>query len=179
MSITIAEYVKEDYYGRFENTNGRQAIVKKELNLLSKFEEAVRHLVNDKSRLLSRLLDIEIFFFSKKENSYNQGKNLQLMLFNGRNKKKEVQKQIDKWMRNNYLFGRALEKTDSFINRRMEREPRIKLNMDDDSEYMDKAKFLTKFICFDGYMQYVDSKWDPKTHGINLQEFIRDKEEKE
>ena len=36
---------------------------------------------------------------------------------------------------------------------------------------MDKAKFLTKFSCFDGYMQYVDTNWKEKCHGIEYEEF--------
>ena len=37
---------------------------------------------------------------------------------------------------------------------------------------MDKAKFLTKFSCFDGYMQYVDTKWnEPSCQGIDHSEF--------
>ena len=36
---------------------------------------------------------------------------------------------------------------------------------------MDKAKFLTKFSCFDGYMQYVDTRWEGETAGIKYEEF--------
>ena len=43
--------------------------------------------------------------------------------------------------------------------------------METGQRYLDKAKFLTKFSCFDGYMQYVDSKWNDSCHGIDYEEF--------
>ena len=30
---------------------------------------------------------------------------------------------------------------------------------------------MTKFSCFDGYMQYVDTRWEGETAGINYEEF--------
>ena len=30
---------------------------------------------------------------------------------------------------------------------------------------------MTKFSCFDGYMQYVDTRWDGETAGIKYEEF--------
>ena len=43
--------------------------------------------------------------------------------------------------------------------------------MEDMRKYLDKAKFLSKFSCFDGYMQYVDSKWSEQCQGISFAEF--------
>lgn len=43
--------------------------------------------------------------------------------------------------------------------------------METNKRYLDKAKFLTKFSCFDGYMQYVDIKWASDIQGINYEEF--------
>lgn len=43
--------------------------------------------------------------------------------------------------------------------------------MEDGKEYLDKAKFLSKFSCFDGYMQFVDSNWNEECQGINYDDF--------
>ena len=37
--------------------------------------------------------------------------------------------------------------------------------------YLDKVKFLSKFNCFEGYMQYINLKWPQDCQGINLEEF--------
>ena len=60
MSITIAEYVK-NYYTRTKRNDNM-------IRQLSGFEEIVRTNVIDKSTLLTNLLNIEIFFFSRKKN---------------------------------------------------------------------------------------------------------------
>lgn len=60
MSVTIAEFVK-NYYTR---TKRNESMIKQ----LSGFEEIVRTTVLDKSTLLTNLLNIEIFFFSRKKN---------------------------------------------------------------------------------------------------------------
>ena len=79
-------------------------------------------------------------------------------------------------MENNQLFGQALDKTKDYTDRRFDKRPRIKTNMETMKRYLDKAKFLTKFSCFDGYMQYVDTKWDTEVQGIDFDEFQRAKE---
>ena len=38
-------------------------------------------------------------------------------------------------------------------------------------EYLDKNKFLSKFSCFDGFMQYIDSDQKESCQGIVLEEF--------
>jgi len=44
--------------------------------------------------------------------------------------------------------------------------------MENNSRFLDKAKFLTKFSCFDGYMQYVDAHWkEPLCHGVDFETF--------
>lgn len=55
-------------------------------------------------------------------------------------------------MKNNHLFGQAIENTKDYTDRRFDKRPRIKVNMENSQRFMDKAKFLTKFSCFDGYM---------------------------
>ena len=75
-------------------------------------------------------------------------------------------------MKNNFLFGQAIENTKDYTDRRFDKRPRIKVNMENSQRYMDKAKFLTKFSCFDGYMQYVDTKWnEPACQGIDHAQF--------
>ena len=74
-------------------------------------------------------------------------------------------------MKNNALFGSSLDKTRLYTDCRFDKKPRIKTNIENGSRYLDKAKFLTKFSCFDGYMQYVDSKWSGDVQGINYDEF--------
>ena len=64
MSITIAEAVKA-YYNRSQKSfESRQ----EKIRTLSGFEEIVRDSVIDKSKLLTDLLNVEIFYFSKKNN---------------------------------------------------------------------------------------------------------------
>lgn len=74
-------------------------------------------------------------------------------------------------MQHNKFFGEAIDKTKDYTDRRFEKQPRIKTNADDDKRYLDKAKFLSKWSCFDGYMQYVDTKWDGNCQGINYEDF--------
>ena len=69
------------------------------------------------------------------------------------------------------MFGESLDKTKDYTDRRFDKKPRIKTNMEDMRKYMDKAKFLSKFSCFDGYMQYVDSSWHERCQGIVFEEF--------
>ena len=63
MSIAIAEFVKYFYSRRKRNDE----MIKQ----LSGFEEIVRTTVIDKSSLLTSLLNIEIFFFSRNKNEAN------------------------------------------------------------------------------------------------------------
>ena len=60
MSITIAENVK-NFYNRKKKKDDL-------IRQLSGFEDIVRTSVIDKSALLTNLLNIEIFFFSRKKN---------------------------------------------------------------------------------------------------------------
>ena len=64
MSITIAEAVKATYMrgGKYKKYTDDQ------IRQLSGYEEIVKTALNDKSTLLTRLLNIEIYFFSKKNN---------------------------------------------------------------------------------------------------------------
>ena len=96
------------------------------------------------------------------------------MMISTSRKKTDLQDQAEKWVKNNYLFGKAIENTKDYTDRRFDKKPRIKVNLESGQRYMDKAKFLTKFSCFDGYMQYVDTKWnDPACQGIDHAEFKR------
>jgi len=58
------------------------------------------------------------------------------------------------------MFGKAIDNTKDYTDRRFDKKPRIKRSIETDKQYLDKAKFLTKFSCFDGYMQYVDTNWN-------------------
>ena len=55
-----------------------------------------------------------------------------------------------------------MDRTKQLSDTHFEAEPRIRTcfeKTDDNQElvkYFDKAKFLSKFSCFDGFMQYVD-----------------------
>ena len=55
-------------------------------------------------------------------------------------------------MSHNSMFGESLDRTKDYTDRRFDKRPRIKTNMENGQRYLDKAKFLTKFSCFDGYM---------------------------
>ena len=63
MSITIAEFVKE-FYNRSDSMDKK--LKEQKIRELSGFEEIVRTTVIDKSKLLTKLLNIEIFFFARK-----------------------------------------------------------------------------------------------------------------
>ena len=60
------------------------------------------------------------------------------------------------WMQKNKLFGETIDAVDKTKNMRMDKKPRMKTNTYNDRKYPDKAKFLTRFSCFDGYMQELD-----------------------
>ena len=86
--------------------------------------------------------------------------------------------QIDNWIKNNKMFGEVIDRTKQFTDSRFEAGPRIKtcFEMTDDDEepvkYFDKTKFLNKFSCFDGFMQYVDQKWNKDdAHGVDFNAF--------
>jgi len=169
MSITIAEFVKNNYL----RMSGADKLGRDEkIRQLSGFEEIVKTTVIDKITFLNKLLDIEIFFFSRKN---NDAKTDQCILtdFTNSNKRKNDQiiQEFEKWTGNNHLFGEAIDKTKDYTDRRFDRKPRIKTNMENGNKYLDKAKFLTKFSCFDGYMQYVDTRWDEPCEGVNYEEF--------
>lgn len=175
MSITIAEFVKAAY-NRGSKKTGH---VKNDemIRSLSGFEEIIRSSVLDKSTLLTNLLNIEIFFFSKKNNeSLQREQSFELisLTINRQNRKDTQTDQVEKWISNNELFGECIDKTRDYTDRRFDKRPRIKTNIENGSRYLDKAKFLTKFSCFDGYMQYVDTKWEGgDCTGIDFDEFKR------
>ena len=162
MSIAIAEFVKH-FYNRKKKSDDM-------IKQLSGFEEIVRTTVIDKSSLLSSLLDIEIYFFARNKNDANQEHVYELLSI-AKNKKDLTKDQYFTWVKNNHLFGEAIDNTKDYTDKRFDKKPRIKINMETGQRYLDKAKFLTKFSCFDGYMQYVDSKWDAPCHGIEYSDF--------
>ena len=45
-------------------------------------------------------------------------------------------------------------------------------------EYLDKQKFLTKFSAFEGYLHYIDGKYDEKFYGISREKFEEAKNNK-
>jgi hypothetical protein len=108
----------------------------------------------DKSTLLTHLLGIEIHFFSKRANDNLMHQVFQeaISLTKKRTEENNNCEQVLKWLKNNELFGQALDKTKDYTDRRFDKKPRIKTNMETNKRYLDKAKFLTKFSCFDGYM---------------------------
>ena len=76
MSITIAEIVKTVY------KRGSKKIAREndeQIRQLSGFEEIVRTSLIDKSRLLTDLLNIEIYFFSKKNNESHFNKSRRII----------------------------------------------------------------------------------------------------
>ena len=89
-------------------------------------------------------------------------------------KKREQQiDQFEKWRKANHDFGVALDNTKDFTDRRLDRNPRIKTSVETaNTKYLDKVKFLTKFSCFEGYMQFVDcSERKDKCQGLDFEEF--------
>ena len=64
MSITIADFVKQHYL----RNNQKSKSAQNEIQRLNGFESIVTTTVVDKSSLLTLLLSIEIFFFSKRNN---------------------------------------------------------------------------------------------------------------
>ena len=174
MSITIADFVKQ-YYLR--TTTTKHAEKEQTIQQLSGFENIVKMTIIDKSSLLTLMLSIEIFFFSKRNNEKLYNDNLcELVTMNSKTKREE---QAEKWIKNNHLFGEAIDKTRDFTDRRFEKNPSIKTNIDTEQRYLDKTKFLMKFSCFDGYMQYVDRNWDTPCQGLDLEDFNRKCEEAE
>ena len=102
MSITVAERVKITYL----RDNLKESREKREemIRSLGGFEEIVRNYVNDKSMVLTALLSIEIFFFSKRNNENVREQNLEMISLT-QLRKTELEDQADKWMRNNEQFG--------------------------------------------------------------------------
>jgi len=160
MSITVADFVKQFYLRATMKQSEKERMV----TTLSGFEEIVRVTIIDKSSLLTLILSIEIFFFSKKNNDKLYNEFCELVTMNNKQKREE---QAEKFIKNNNIFGEALDKTRDFTDRRFEKNPSIKTNIDTDQRYLDKTKFLMKFSCFDGYMQYVDKNWDTECQGID------------
>lgn len=139
---------------------------------LSGFENIVKMTIIDKSSVLTLMLSIEIFFFSKRNNLTLQSDNMHdLVNMSTSPAKQNSQDQLAKWIKNNHEFGKALDKTRDFTDRRYEKKPSIKTNIDTDERYLDKTKFLMKFSAFDGYMQYIDKAWDTPCQGIDLLNF--------
>ena len=64
MSITIAEFVKAYYHRSNKSRDKKEEMIRQ----LSGFEEIVRTTVIDKSTLLTNMLNVEIFYFSKINN---------------------------------------------------------------------------------------------------------------
>ena len=91
----------------------------------------------------------------------------------GNNNKVKREDQFEKFIKNNDMFGKALDKTREFTDRRYEKKPHIKTNIDTDMKYLDKTKFLMKFSALDGYMQYIDKNWDTPCQGLDLQQFTQ------
>lgn len=75
-------------------------------------------------------------------------------------KKSEIEDQAEKWFKNNDTFGQCIDKIKTYTDKRFDRRPRIKTNHEDGKRYLDKGKFLSKYSCFNGYMQYVDQVWN-------------------
>lgn len=127
--------------------------------------------------ILQSLLSIEAFFFAKRKNDALLHEQHLNTFINPKKTKhsKTTEEQFEKFLKNNDHFGRCLEKTKTFTNGRFEKKPRVKTNYSDNNKkYLDKAKFLSKFSCFEGFMQYWDSHWDsPTCQGISFDEFQR------
>lgn len=127
MSITIADFVKQ-YYLRATTT--KQADKDVMIQKLSGFEQIVKMTIIDKSSLLTLMLSIEIFFFSKRNNDKLSCEHMDLIATMNPNKKRE--EQIEKWIKNNDMFGFAIDKTRDFTDRRYEKKPSIKKDIDTD-----------------------------------------------
>ena len=120
MSITIAEFVKQYYCRRKKDELIRQ---------LSKFEEIVRETVIHKNAILTKLLDIEIFFFSRRKNDADTSQIIDIASLTKRNKD-PMTEQFFQWIKNNHLFGEAIDKTKDYTDKRFDRKPRIKTNIE-------------------------------------------------
>ena len=90
MSITVAERVKMTYLRDY--LKDKREARDEQIKSLAGFEEIVRTYVNDKSTMLTNLLNIEIFFFSKRNNeSVQREQTLELISISNRRKKSEIE----------------------------------------------------------------------------------------
>ena len=65
MSISIAEFVKIYYLTNIDKSNGKREEM---IRTVSGFEEIVKTQILNKSWLLNMILNIEIYYFSKRNN---------------------------------------------------------------------------------------------------------------
>lgn len=71
----------------------------------------------------------------------------------------------------NSLFCQTLNETKAQIDSRFDKNPRLFTDHETGQRYLNKNKYLAKFSCFDGLIEYVDMPWDGETPGINIDEF--------
>ena len=75
-------------------------------------------------------------------------------------------------MKFNSVFGQTLDKTKAEIDSRCDKTPRFFSDPETGKWYLNKNKYLTKFSCFDGLLEYVDTPWDEQPpKGIHINEF--------
>lgn len=107
MSIAIAEAVKIHYLRRKRDDDS--------IRQLSGFEDIVSTTIIDKSALLTELMNVEIYFFSRKKNeSFNT---CVIDIISLTKKQKDLcQEQYFTWVKNNHLFGQAIDNTKNYTD---------------------------------------------------------------
>jgi len=111
--------------------------------LLSALEDEIQREVNNKSVLLSKILAIEIYFFSKNREEVFPSKRVQYNLDQRRdNETKENITQGPSWFNSNQHFGSCLKDIDLSICSRFKTKPVMKKNYETGQSYLDKNKFL-------------------------------------
>ena len=129
---------------------------------MSALEDEIKVEVNNKSKLLSKILNIEIFFFARNRDEVFPNKSMHLNLETRRPDESIIGNLGPTWSSSNLTFRNTLKEINFRIVRKMKSEPILKRSMENKSQYyFDKQKFLIKFSVLEGYLNYLDGNKSP------------------
>ena len=108
--------------------------------MLSALENEIKYEVNNKSKLLSKILNIEIFFFARNRDEVFNTKSLHYShLEHKRVEELLTNNQGPTWESSNSTFCNTLKEINSRIVSRMKSEPVLKRSMENRKQfYLDK-----------------------------------------
>ena len=131
--------------------------------------------------MLSKILAIDIFFFSKSREEIFPSGRIQYSLEHRKNEDSTIMDWGPTWSSSNEKFKEAMDEINMRIVQRQKMAPIFKKNIENrKQQYLDKQKFIVKFSFFEGLLNYIDTQVTTYTYNcIDKDSIIEFKEQKE